>query len=79
MAKRRQDDVCRRKVCLLSELLESTKVRAYQVISLLDVIGKLVEHTAAHLIAHHLERKRGYMMASMDVTNGGPAWMQWQS
>ena len=27
-------------------------------ISLLDVIGKLVERTAAHLIADHLERKR---------------------
>jgi len=35
-----------------------TKVRAYRVISLLDVIGKLVEQTAAHLIADHLERKR---------------------
>jgi len=34
------------------------KVRAYRVISLLDVIGKLVERTAAHLIADHLERKR---------------------
>jgi len=33
-----------------------TKVRAYRVISLLDVIGKLVERTAAHLIADHLER-----------------------
>jgi len=35
-----------------------TKVRAYRVISLLDVIGKLVERTAAHLIADHLERKQ---------------------
>jgi len=34
------------------------KVRAYRVISLLDVIGKLVERTAAHLIGDHLERKR---------------------
>jgi len=34
-----------------------TKVRAYRVISLLDVIGKLVERTAAHLIADRLERK----------------------
>jgi len=33
-------------------------VRAYRVISFLDVIGKLVERTAAHLIADHLERKR---------------------
>jgi len=32
-------------------------VRAYRVISLLDVIGKQVERTAAHLIADHLERK----------------------
>jgi len=36
-----------------------SKVRAYRVISLLDVISKLLEHTAAHLIADHLERKRG--------------------
>jgi len=36
-----------------------SKVRAYRVISLLDVISKLVERTAAHLIADHLERKRG--------------------
>jgi len=36
-----------------------TKVRAYRVISLLDAISKLLERTAAHLIADHLERKRG--------------------
>jgi len=36
-----------------------SEVRAYRVISLLDVISKLVERTAAHLIADHLERKRG--------------------
>ena len=36
-----------------------SKVRAYRVISLLDVIRKLVERTAAHIIADHLERKRG--------------------
>jgi len=36
-----------------------TKVRAYRVISLLDVISKLLERTAAHQIADHLERKRG--------------------
>ena len=36
-----------------------TKVRAYRVISLLDVISKLLEWTAAHLIADHQERKRG--------------------
>jgi len=36
-----------------------SKVRAYRVISLLDVVSKLVERTAAHLIADHLERKRG--------------------
>jgi len=34
-------------------------VRDYRVISLLDVISKLVERIAAHLIAGHLERKRG--------------------
>ena len=36
-----------------------TKVRAYRVISLLDVVSKLVERTAAHPIADHLERVRG--------------------
>jgi len=36
-----------------------SKVRAYRFISLLDVISKLLEWTAAHLIADHLERKRG--------------------
>jgi len=36
-----------------------SKVLVYKVISLLDVIGKLVEPTAVHLIADHLERKRG--------------------
>jgi len=36
-----------------------SKVRAYWVISLLDFISKLLERTAAHLIADHLERKRG--------------------
>jgi len=36
-----------------------SKVRAYRVISLLDVTAKLVERTAAHLISDHLERKRG--------------------
>jgi len=36
-----------------------SKVHAYRVISLLDVISKLLERTAAHLIADHLERKRG--------------------
>ena len=35
------------------------KVRAYWVISLLDVIRKLLERTAANLIADHLKRKRG--------------------
>jgi len=35
-----------------------TKVRAYRVISLLDVTSKLLERTAAHLIADHLERAR---------------------
>jgi len=38
---------------------DNSKVRAYRVISLLDVISKLLERTAAHLIADHLERKRG--------------------
>jgi len=36
-----------------------SKVRAYQVISLLDIISKLLERTAAHLIGDHLERKQG--------------------
>ena len=36
-----------------------SQVRAYQVISLLDVIGKLVERTAAYLIADQLERSGG--------------------
>jgi hypothetical protein len=36
-----------------------SKVRAYQVICRLDVISKLVERTAGHLIADHLERKGG--------------------
>jgi len=36
-----------------------SKVPAYRVISLLDAIGKLVEHTAAHLIADYLERRKG--------------------
>ena len=36
-----------------------SEVRAYRVISLLNIISKLVERTAAHLIADHLERKRG--------------------
>jgi len=35
------------------------KVQAYHVISLPDVISKLVERTAAHLIADHLERMKG--------------------
>ena len=34
-----------------------SKVRAYRVISLLDVVSKLLERTAAHLIADHLEWK----------------------
>jgi hypothetical protein len=36
-----------------------SKVSSYQVICLLDVISKLVECTAAHPIADHLERKKG--------------------
>jgi len=39
--------------------LDYSKVRAYRVICLLDVISKLVERTAGHLIADHLERKKG--------------------
>jgi len=35
-----------------------SKVRTYRVISLLDVIRKLVERAAAHLIADHLERRK---------------------
>jgi len=34
------------------------RVRAYRVISLLYSLGKLVERTAAHLLANHLETKR---------------------
>ena len=34
-----------------------SRVRAYRVICLLDVISKLVERTAGFLIANHLERK----------------------
>jgi len=34
------------------------QVRAHRVIALLDSLGKLVEKTAAHLIADQLERKR---------------------
>jgi hypothetical protein len=36
-----------------------SKVRAYWVICLLDIISKLVERMAGHLIADHLERKKG--------------------
>jgi len=36
-----------------------SKVQMYRIISLLDVISNLLERTAAHLIADHLERKRG--------------------
>jgi len=36
-----------------------SRIRAYRVISLLDVIAKLVERMAAHLIADHLERSKG--------------------
>jgi len=36
-----------------------SKVGAYRVISLLDVVSKLVERTAAHLIEDHLEWKHG--------------------
>ena len=35
------------------------RVRAYQIISLLDVISKLLEQTAAHLISDHLKWSRG--------------------
>jgi len=36
-----------------------SRVGAYRVITLLDVISKLLERAAAHLIADHLERKQG--------------------
>ena len=36
-----------------------SQARAYWVISLLNVIGKLVERTVAYLIAGHLERRKG--------------------
>jgi len=39
--------------------LDYSQIRAYRVISLLDVISKLVERTAAHLMVDHLERSGG--------------------
>jgi len=36
-----------------------SKVRAYRVILLLDVVSKLLERTAAHTIADHLQQSRG--------------------
>jgi hypothetical protein len=33
-----------------------SQVQSYRVIALLDVMGKLVERTAAHLLNDHLER-----------------------
>jgi hypothetical protein len=36
-----------------------SNVRSYRVISLRDVFSRLVECTAAHLIADHLERRKG--------------------
>jgi hypothetical protein len=54
-----------------------SKVRAYRVISLLEVIGKLVERTAAHLFADSLERRK--VRGLHDGTgSGGPASTQWQ-
>ena len=53
---------CNRRVCrvrVAHRMQDYTKVRAYRVISLLDVISKLLERTAAHLIVDHLERKKG--------------------
>lgn len=38
--------------------LDYSKVRAYRVISLLDVISKLLERTVVHLIVDHLEQKQ---------------------
>jgi len=35
-----------------------SRARAYRVITLLDAISKLLERTAAHLIADHLERRK---------------------
>ena len=44
-------------------------VPAYRVVSLLDVISKLVERTAACRIADHLERRKGKRPARW------PVWM----
>ena len=41
-----------------SQTTLNSKVCAYRVISLLDAIGKLVERTAAHLIADHRAKER---------------------
>jgi len=46
-----------------------TRVRAHRVISLLDSISKLVERTAAHLIADHLERRSLSTTGSTDAGN----------
>ena len=57
---------------------DNSKVRAYQAISRLDVISKLVEHTAALLIVDHPGTKNdsGRMVASIVGGNGGLASMQ---
>jgi len=43
-----------------------SKVRAYRVISLLDVVSKLVERTAAYLISDYLKWKRGLHNSKFD-------------
>jgi len=55
-----------------------SKDRAYRVISLLDVVSKLVERTAAYLTVDRLEHKRGHTTVSSDAENGGPASMRWR-
>jgi hypothetical protein len=55
------------------------KARANRVICLLDVISKLVEWTAGHLIADHWERKKGLHEAEYGCRKRGPASTQSRS
>jgi hypothetical protein len=56
-----------------------SKVRAYRVICLLDVISKLVERTAGHLIADHLGRKKGCCGALAGTRFCTEKWSDWRS
>jgi hypothetical protein len=55
-----------------------SKVRAYRVICLLDCISKLVERTAGHLIADHLERKKGLHEGQYGCRKRRSASTRWQ-